>query len=489
MKTFYKIIFVIVFSCSALSAYAQLPSEIDTTDNWHLTWSDDFDYEDSQLDEAWESQNGPSGHILCSRWRENAVVKDGVLELQARKENKGGQEWTAGNIWTKEWFKYGYFECRYKYAAAGATNNSFWLMTRGAAPEEGEKFEIDINEGHFPNEVNTNIHNWGEVHTSSSKSFVFGITHDVNLSLEIPVSTTKVRFSSNNGAHFHIREFRIYNDNNRNFPDVMSETADTDVSGLINYARARDTKIKVSGTYRDEFDKSRMVDGKVLQTSWVSQAEGEKWIEFEFPEEKTIGCIQFINGWKDGDVWTALISDYKVEYWDGTTWVKMASLDLAGDENFAAVYHTYGLKWDEDEIVFYFDGEEVRREANEFCFSAAPIWLSLAIIEWSGPVTDAIDGTSMKIDYVCYYEQKEQVGIKENKQVVNIYPNPADSSIQIDQIKSAQEVSIYSLSGQLVQKELCDHSGMVNVTNLEKGIYLLNYNEAGKHYVGKFIRH
>jgi beta-glucanase (GH16 family) len=130
---------------------------------WELQWSDEFDYIDAQLDKNWNSQNGPSGHILCSRWRENAVVDNGVLQLVNKKEESGGQSWTSGNIWTKKKFKYGYFECRYKYAASGATNNSFWLMTKGADPKEGKRFEIDINEGHFPNEVNTNIHNWGDV--------------------------------------------------------------------------------------------------------------------------------------------------------------------------------------------------------------------------------------------------------------------------------------------------------------------------------------
>nr|WP_320118890.1 family 16 glycosylhydrolase [uncultured Marinifilum sp.] len=397
------------------SATAQLPSEIDTSGTWYLSWSDEFDYKDSQLNVNWESQNGPSGHILCSRWRENVLVADGILQLVNKKENRGGQEWTSGSIWTKKWFKYGYFECRYKYAAAGATNNSFWLMNRGDKPSEGDRFEIDINEGHFPNEVNTNIHNHGDVHTSSAKSHAFGITPDVNIPLEIPITTKKLRFSSHNLEHFHIREFRIYNDNERNFPEVMSESADSDVDGLINHVKAEGTKITVSGTLRDEFDKSRMVDGMVLSTSWISQKEGEKWIEFEFAEDKTIGCIQFINGWKDGDTWKALINDYKIEYWDGGKWVEMLSLDLASDNTFADVYHTLGLKWDEKEIVFYLDGEELRREKNEFCFSAVPIWLSLAIIEWSGPVTDDIDGTSMKVDYVRYYQKKEESKIKTKK--------------------------------------------------------------------------
>lgn len=184
-------------------AFGQLP--IDTTAGWHLTWQDEFDYDDNQLDKNWEAQNGPSGHILCSRWRENAVVHDGIVELKVKKENRGGQEWTAASLWTHKKFKYGYFECRYMYANAPATNNSFWLMTRGDEPTVGNRFEIDINEGHVPNEVNTNIHQWTDftinaegrkVHYSSHKGFAYGAEPGYTIQLEIPVSTSKIRFQT-----------------------------------------------------------------------------------------------------------------------------------------------------------------------------------------------------------------------------------------------------------------------------------------------------
>ena len=76
-------------------------------DKWELAWSEEFDGPDAALTNTWVSQNGPSGHILCSRWRENAVITNGLLRLVARKEKRGGQNWTAGNIWTKQAFQYG----------------------------------------------------------------------------------------------------------------------------------------------------------------------------------------------------------------------------------------------------------------------------------------------------------------------------------------------------------------------------------------------
>ena len=146
---------------------------------WTLAWSEEFDGPDSKIEDRWISQNSASTHILSSRWRENAVVANGTLKLLNKKEKRGGQDWTSGNIWTREHFQYGYFECRYRYAAAEGTNNSFWIMTTSKPPAGKKSFEIDINEGHYPHEINTNIHNWSDIkvvngkktHPSSSKSF------------------------------------------------------------------------------------------------------------------------------------------------------------------------------------------------------------------------------------------------------------------------------------------------------------------------------
>lgn len=228
---------------------------------WDLVFRDEFDGTTADLDKHWAFQNGPSGHILCSRWRENAVVADGVLRLLAKKQTRAGQHWTAASMWTRCTFQYGYFECRYRYAAATGTNNSFWMMTRDGAEAKAKgirdirqvpgRFEIDINEGHVPDEINTNIHNWTGKHWAKSKR------------------------------------------------------------------------------------------------------------------------------------------------------VRQEGLDLS------KAFHVYGLAWSEKELVWYFDGREIRREPNTICRKPAPVWLSLAIMKWAGPVTDAIDGTSMDVDYVRVYRLRK----------------------------------------------------------------------------------
>jgi len=413
MKKLILAFFALVVFFNLRAADAPKPTLPGGNDKWQLKWNDEFDYPDILLDNSWYSANGPQTWILCSRWRENAVVSNGSLKLQNRKEVRGGQNWTSGSIWTKQQFLYGYYECRYKYAAATGTNNSFWLMS-SSAPTIGKKFEIDINEGHYPSEMATNIHNWTDVitnpttgsqtHPSSSKSFSFKSGPDVTIQLEIPFTARKVRLTSNYASHFHIQEFRVYNVNAAGYPTAMSTTADTDVAGLVNFAREAQTKITSSGVYGAGYELPKAADGS-LSSHWVSQTAGAKWLEFEFAADKTIGCIQFVSGWLNGTSYSNVLDDYKVQYYNGVEWIDIQSV-VASDAgvNFGRDYNYFGLNWTADSLQFFCNGKMMRSVKNDFCYSAAPLYLSEAIIAWAGAVTDAIDGTQMEVDYVRIYD-------------------------------------------------------------------------------------
>lgn len=416
---------VLLLALIPVALYAQdakKPELPGGNDKWQLKWNDEFDYADSTLDKSWISANQAYTHILCSRWRENAVVSGGTLKLQNRKENRGGQAWTSGSIWTKEQFLYGYYECRYKYAAATGTNNSFWLMSQ-SEPSVGKKFEIDINEGHYPSEMATNIHNWTDIttnpttgaqtHPASSQSFSFASRPDVTIQLEIPIVARRIRLTSNYPVHFHIQEFRVYNVNAAGYPNPMSGTADTDVAGLVNFSRNPLTKITSSGVYStsSDYKTSNVADGSLKSANhWVSQINGPKWLELEFDSSKTVGCIQFVSGWLNGSTPTSVLDNYKIQYTADTSklaaeWIDITSVDsIAGPENLARDYHYYGLKWTPETLTFYHDGREMRKVTNSFCKSPSPVLLSEAIITWAGAVTDAINGTQMEVDYVRIYD-------------------------------------------------------------------------------------
>jgi beta-glucanase (GH16 family) len=448
--------------------------------NWKLSWFDEFDYPDAQLEQKWISQNGPSWHTLCSRWRENVVVNDGTLKLINKKESRGGQEWTSGNIWTKTKFQYGYFECRYKYAAATGTNNSFWIMTTGTNPTVGKKFEIDINEGHYSSEIATNVHNWTDVttdpatgkstHPSSSKSFSFSTAKpDITIQLETPVTTKRVRFSSTYAAHFHIQEFRIYNVNAAGYPSALSPTADYDVAGLVNFVRDPLTKISASGVYGVGYEVPNVADGGLV-IHWVSQVSGQKWLEFEFASAKTIGCLQFVNGWLSSGTWNAVITNYKVQYHNGTDWVDIAIYDatLTG-MNLGKEFHTYGLQWSKDSLIYYFDGKPLRKLKNEFCLSPAPVYLSEAIIPWAGEVTDAINGTQMEVDYVRIYERLATSA--QTKKTVSADVQVRGNNLVITS-ETSLKLELFTLNGTLLKAKSIS-AGSYSMPVNRQGIYLV----------------
>ncbi|WP_010134592.1 family 16 glycosylhydrolase [Ochrovirga pacifica] len=378
-------------------------SERTDTDQWQLVWQDNFDYSNEELDKNWISQNGPSGHILSSRWRDNAVVKNGVLELIAKKESRGGAQWTTGNIWTRKTFGYGYYECKYKYAGAAGTNNSFWLFPRDKGVNNPEVIcELDINEGHYPNEVNTNRHHWKNGKTENNQlNHTAGLSPGYAHTFDEVITTQRIRFSSQHATHFHIREFSVLQaQENCQYPqDILA----LDFNDAVNLSKT--SQVTASGVYKAGFEPENVVD-ESTKKSWVSQKNGEKWLEFSWEEPQEIGHVQFVNGWQNKGNWNSLISDYKIEAWVDGKWKTLVDFDVKNTHNYAEEYHVYGLDWSEDELKFYIDNQLIRTLPNTLCKEELNIYLSLAILEHAGEVTDAIDGTSMKIDWVKYYQKK-----------------------------------------------------------------------------------
>ncbi len=227
-----------------------------TDEEWVMTFSDEF-FGDSLDWAVWDSEVGGGSHTLSSRWPENAVVKDGALHLEVRKEQKEGfsNEWTAASVWVyPEVFAQvqGYWEARYKFTAGAGINNAWWMMTRDTQ-DITQKFEIDINEGHYPNKINTNLHHY---ETGALKS-------EANV--------------------------------------------------------------------------------------------------------------------------------YKARY------------DLSAD------YHTYAVKWDENELIYYFDNQEIARAKNYNSVLPVTPWLSTAVTNWAGRADEKGDGTAMVVDYVRVYQRKADV--------------------------------------------------------------------------------
>ncbi len=138
------------------------------TEQWVMTFNDEF-FGDSLDWGVWQSDNRAQSNLHGGRWPENAIVKDGTLSLMTMREEekKGDKDWSTGSVWVRSNVfaqKYGYFEARYKYANAPYTNNGFWTYVNWmnnvhSTGAKDQHFEIDINEGRFPNVIATTLHN------------------------------------------------------------------------------------------------------------------------------------------------------------------------------------------------------------------------------------------------------------------------------------------------------------------------------------------
>lgn len=418
MSEWYKTLAAVVVMASAVMVAAEPPGQ-----GWTLVFFDDFTGGEKELDSRWEAQNAPSSHIMCSRWRENAKVENGLLKLIARKEKRGGQEWTAASLWTKERFKYGYFECRYRYAPATGTNNSFWLMTRDyidrkqRVSEVPGQFEIDINEGKYPNKIAMNLHNWSGEHWARSAVWFSGLGNagmkfsppDFTAPLSSPVTTTRLRLVSEEYDAFRVMELRVFSPGTKGYSDAFA------AGSVPNLAAT--AKVSADSVLSGQYAPGKAVDGKLGNDSrWVSAyGDGPHTLTLTWPTPQTIGAIQLITGWQNDGQWMDTCSDFHFEYWDGEKWrpvpgAARSTVDqtkkLADADNLGRSFHVYGLEWNERELVYYFDGKVIRRIPNTICHLASPVWLSLAIIKWAGAINDDLDGKSMDVDYVKVWQKK-----------------------------------------------------------------------------------
>ena len=401
--------------------------------NWKLVFEENFNCTRDELFETWVSAYGNVGHILSGRFPENVEVKNGIMSLRNRKEKRGTQEWTSGSINTFKYFKYGYFECRYKYADAPGVNNSFWLMDGGNLSKGFKPFELDINEGHYPDELNCTVHDWTPIKqkdgTTRHKVIATKcISLDpgsaanskalVSIPLDVSVPVKKLRLSTNYYTHFHLKSLAAFPKNSLGgYPELdernMRYLDENSPKNLL-----ADGEATASGCLEGKeqfFGADNALDGD-LSTGWCSNSKGEKWIEVTLPEAREIGCVQFISGWVSNGKFIESLPTYKVEYFDGSEWKTLkerSTRDVMRDKsvNLARSWNTYGLLWTPTEFVFYFNGKEIMRAPNDnLANNYAPIFLSAAITNWAHGVCDEIDGTSMDVDYVKVWQDEKMGG-------------------------------------------------------------------------------
>ena len=136
---------------------------------WHLAFQDEFDAPAIDATKWTVHNNQTWGKLMSIRMTENVVQEKGLLRLITRKEKVRDKEWTTGMVGTGKAFRqtYGYWEASMRYAPSPGLNNAFWTNP-GKGPKGEPGYEIDVNEGHWPNTINASLHQQGLASLSKS---------------------------------------------------------------------------------------------------------------------------------------------------------------------------------------------------------------------------------------------------------------------------------------------------------------------------------
>ncbi|TDN87411.1 glycosyl hydrolase family 16 [Salegentibacter sp. 24] len=142
---------------------AELETQFET-----LIWSDEFDQGDIPSDENWNfeignGENGWGNQEAQYYTDENAVIEEGILNINLIAEETSGYDYSSSRITTmdKFEFQYGRVEVRAKLTEGGGTWPAIWMLGSNFEdvgwPETGE---IDIMEykGNEPNVVHSTLH-------------------------------------------------------------------------------------------------------------------------------------------------------------------------------------------------------------------------------------------------------------------------------------------------------------------------------------------
>lgn len=163
---------------------------------WKLTWSDEFNYNGLPDSTKWNYDVGGSGfgnnelQYYTQNDTSNAVVRNGLLRITARKQNRDDKTYTSARLLTKDKseFRYGKIEVRAKLPRGKGTWPAIWMLGKNISeagwPTCGE---IDIME-----------------HVGYEKDSIFGTIHSKSYNHTIGTQKVKAIFIDKPYDDFHV---------------------------------------------------------------------------------------------------------------------------------------------------------------------------------------------------------------------------------------------------------------------------------------------
>ncbi|HET9527900.1 MAG TPA: glycoside hydrolase family 16 protein [Pyrinomonadaceae bacterium] len=178
--------------------YSQSTTSVEQNANqkdakWQLVWADEFNYTGLPDRAKWSYDAGGHGwgnkelQYYTTRRKENARVENGLLTIEARRENWQNREYTSARLVSRtngDW-TYGRFEVRAKLPTGKGAWPAIWMLPTtpayGGWPNSGE---IDIMEqvGFEPQVIHASVH---------TKSYHHSIGTQKTAKTIVPIATTE----------------------------------------------------------------------------------------------------------------------------------------------------------------------------------------------------------------------------------------------------------------------------------------------------------
>jgi len=142
-------------------------------------------------------------------------------------------------------------------------------------------------------------------------------------------------------------------------------------------------------------------------------------------------------------------------------------------------YHVYSVNWSPnqmtfliDDVIFYTYNPSVKDGDTWPFFEDQFILLNVAMGGIAGAVDPSLIQTTMSIDYVRVYQSSGLSNKDFEIADVKVYPNPANSKINISSQFKIDKIDLYDMLGKLILTNKSE-SNVIDVSAITNGMYLL----------------
>ena len=229
-----------------------------------------------------------------------------------------------------------------------------------------------------------------------------------------------------------------------------AQSADSEYTNI-----ALNKTVVVDSELNTSYPGSNAVDGDNISNSsrWISTGDSyPHYIEIDLDDDYEIGELKFFTGY---NTYGTPIIDFQFQYYDGNSWVDIINIS----NNWVSAYSTTFTPVNANKVRLY-----------------------ITRVDADSPVK--------MFEIEVYGKTLNPLPISEEVvQGFKVYPNPCNNQLKIEGFSiSSNKVEVYNVSGKLVLSVSGNSEGVIDVSDLNAGVYILKTDFDGKIITQRFIK-